>query len=78
MSNRGILVATVAALVVMLWLTHRWQHGKGGPITLALALLLRRIGRWLWAVGEAVEVGYYHGRKVRDSIRLELETVSKS
>lgn len=78
MSNRGTLVATVAALVVMLWLTHRWQNGKGGPITLALARLLRRMGRWLWALGEAVEVGYFHGRKVREGIRLELETVSKS
>jgi hypothetical protein len=78
MSNRGILVATVAALVMMLWLTHRWQQGEGGPITLALARLLRRIGRWLWALGEAVEVGYFHGRRVREGIRLELETVSKS
>ncbi|MBM3744572.1 MAG: hypothetical protein FJW34_02100 [Acidobacteria bacterium] len=78
MSNRGMLIATLAALVAMLWLTQRWQHGKGGLITLALARLLRRMGRWLWALGEAVEVGYFHGRKVRDGIRLELETVSKS
>lgn len=78
MSNGAMLMTTVAALVAMLWLTQRWQRGKGGPITLALAWLLRRVGRWFWAVGEAVEVGYYQGRKVRDSIRLELETVSNS
>jgi hypothetical protein len=35
--------------------------------------VLRRAGRWLWATGEAVEVGYFHKRQVRDSIQLELE-----
>lgn len=73
MSNCAVLIATLAVLAVMLWLTQRWQHGKDGPVTLALARVLRRMGRWLWALGEAVEVGYFHGRKVRDGIRLEIE-----
>ena len=72
MRNSALLIATLAALVVMLWLTQRWQNGKREPVTLALARLLRRSGRWLWALGEAVEVGFFHGRKVREGISLDI------
>jgi hypothetical protein len=42
-------------------------------VTLVLARLLRRVGRWLWALGEAVEVGFFHGQQVRDRISLDLD-----
>jgi hypothetical protein len=66
-------LATILVIAFSLWFVHWLTDSERRPLTLSAARLLRRAGRWLWATGEAVEVGYFHKRQVRDSIRLELE-----
>ncbi|MCZ2149639.1 MAG: hypothetical protein LC126_17915 [Bryobacterales bacterium] len=64
---------TILALAFSLWFVHWLTDPKRHPLTLSAARLLRRAGRWFWAAGEAVEIGYFHKRQVRDRIQLELE-----
>jgi hypothetical protein len=66
-------LATILVIALSLWFVHWLTDSERRPLTLSAARLLRRAGRWLWATGEAVEVGYFHQRQVRDSIQLELE-----
>lgn len=66
-------LATILVIAFSLWFVHWLTDSERRPLTLSAARLLRRAGRWLWATGEAVEVGYFHKRRVRDSIQLELE-----
>jgi len=66
-------LATILFIALSLWLVHWLIDSERRPFTLSAARLLRRAGRWLWATGVAVEVGYFHKRQVRDSIQLELE-----
>lgn len=66
-------IATILVIALSLWFVHWLTHSERRPFTLSAARLLRRAGRWLWATGEAVEVGYFHKRQVRDRIQLELE-----
>jgi hypothetical protein len=73
MNNYVVLALCAAVLICLLWLTTRPSAEKRRPLTLALARLLRRAGRWLWALGEAVEIGFFHGRQVRERISLDLD-----
>ena len=73
MNNYAVLALSAAIFILLLWLTHNPAQGKRRPVTLVLARLLRRVGRWLWALGEAVEVGFFHGQRVRDRISLDLD-----
>ena len=73
MSNMSLIAWTVALLVVMLALAHRWQHPKRTPLTLSLARGLRRWARALWCLSEGIEVGFHHGRRTKQKISLELE-----
>ncbi len=74
MSNYAILALSVAVFILLLWLTQKPSSNKRLPMTLALARLLRRAGRWLWAAGEAVEVGFFHARQVRNRFCLDLNS----
>jgi 4-amino-4-deoxy-L-arabinose transferase-like glycosyltransferase len=78
MTNYAVLVLSAAVLIFLLWLTQRPSLEKRRPVTLALARLLRRAGRWLWALGEAVEIGFFHGRQVRERISLDLDATTAS
>jgi hypothetical protein len=73
-SNAVTYAVILAVLVIFIVLTQRWQKGERTPFSLLLARALRRVGRWFWAVGEGVEIGYHHNRKVKRQIRIELET----
>jgi hypothetical protein len=73
MNDYAVLALSAAVLILLLWLTQRPAQGKRRPVTLALARLLRRAGRWLWALGEAVEIGFFRGRQVRDRISIDLD-----
>jgi hypothetical protein len=72
-SNAMACAVILALLVILIVLTQRWQRPERTPFSLLLARALRRIGRWFWAVGEGVEIGYHHSRKVKRQIRIELE-----
>jgi hypothetical protein len=72
MNDYAVLALSAAVLILLLWLTQRPAQGKRRPLTLVLARMLRRGGRWLWAFGEAVEIGFFHGRQVRERICLDL------
>ena len=74
MKDYAVLAITAAVFILLLWLTQRPSPDKRRPVTLGLARLFRRAGRWLWALGEAVEIGFFHGRKVRERISLDLES----
>jgi hypothetical protein len=74
MDNHLVLIVTAAVLILLLWLTQRPWSGKRLPVTLALARLLRRAGRWLWAAGEALEIGFFHARQVRNRFCLDLDS----
>ena len=67
------LLTVGSTFILLLLLTQRPAQGKRRPVILLLARLLRRTGRWLWALGEAVEIGFFHGRRVRDRISLDLD-----
>ena len=70
-----LMFALAAALLLLLfWFTQTPAKGNRRPATLVLARLLRRIGRWLWALGEAVEIGFFHARRVRARFSLDLDT----
>jgi hypothetical protein len=73
MNEYAVLALTVAVFILLALLTQRPAQGKRRPVTPLLARLLRRTGRWLWALGEAVEIGFFHGRQVRDCISLDLD-----
>jgi len=73
MENAVVYAGILAALVILIALTQRWQKGDRTPFSLLLARALRRQGRWLWAVGEGVEIGYHHSQKVKREINLDLE-----
>jgi hypothetical protein len=73
MKDYGSLAAAVAVLLLLFWITKRPPKDQRRPVALMLARLLRRAGRRLWVLGEALEVGFFHGRKVRDRIGLDLE-----
>jgi len=73
MNNYAVLALSAAVFILLLWLTRRPAQTKSRPVTPVLARLLRRAGRWLWALGEAVEVGFFHGQQVRDRISLDLD-----
>lgn len=66
-------LATILFIALSLWFVHWLTDSKRRPLALSAARLLRRAGRWFWAAGEAVEVGYFHKRQVEDRIQLELE-----
>ena len=73
MSNYSPILWALALLVVMLIVTHRWQRQERTPITLRLARGLRRWARALWCLSEGIEVGFHHGRRVKQETSLELE-----
>ncbi len=72
-SNAVTYTVVLAVLVIFIILTQRWQQGERTPFSLLVARALRHIGRWFWALGEGVEIGYHHSRKVKQQIRIELE-----
>jgi hypothetical protein len=67
------LAIAAAVLFFLFWLTQRPLKEKRRPFTVAIARLLRRAARRLWIWGEALEIGFFHGRKVRDRISLDLD-----
>ncbi len=71
--NTVAYAVILTVLVILIALTQRWQKGERTPFSLLLARALRRVGRWFWAIGEGVEIGYHHSRQVKDRIRIELE-----
>ena len=73
LENAVVYACILAALVILLALTQRWQKGDRTPFSLLLARALRRLGRWFWAVGEGLEFGYKHSQQVKQQIRIELE-----
>jgi len=73
MPDAVLYFLTAAVLVILLALTQRWQKKDRTPFPLALARGLRRLGRWLWAVGEGLEFGYHHSQRVKQQISLDLE-----
>jgi hypothetical protein len=73
MSHCSHILWALALLVAMLVVAHRWQRQERTPITLRLARGLRRWARALWCLSEGVEVGFHHGRRVKDKTSLELE-----
>jgi hypothetical protein len=73
MSNHSHILWAVALLAVMLLITHRWQRPDRTPITLHLARGLRRWARALWCLSEGIEVGFHHGRRLKQETSLELE-----
>jgi hypothetical protein len=73
MNDYAVLAISAAVLILLFWLTQRPAKGTRRPVTVALARALRRAGRWLWALGEAVEIAFFHGRQVRDRISLDLD-----
>lgn len=72
-SNAVTYTVVLALLAILIILTQRWQKGERTPFSLLLARALRRVGRWFWAVGKGVEIGYHHSRQVKDRIHIELE-----
>ena len=68
-----MLAASILCIIVVLYAIHIFSESQGTPIMLALARLLRRAGRWLWAAGEGLEHGYRHSQHVRKQISLDLE-----
>ena len=68
-------LATILVIAFSLWFVHWLTDSERRPLTLSAARLLRRAGRWLWATGEAVEVGFFHGRKVREGISLDIAPI---
>jgi hypothetical protein len=74
MNDYGVLVFSAVVLILLWWLTFRPAPEERRPVPVILARLLRRLGRWFWALGEALEIGFFHGRHVRERISLDLET----
>jgi hypothetical protein len=74
MNQYAVLAVTMAAFLLLFWFAQRPAKADRRPATLVLARLLRRVGRWLWALGEAVEIGFFHARQVRDRFSLDLDT----
>ena len=66
-------IATLLVIALVLWFVYWVTYAERRSITLTVARLLRRAGRWLWAAGEGVEHGYLHGQQVRRRISLDLE-----
>jgi len=69
------VILLLAATILGALIVERYaiRLGPRTPLTLRLARTLRRAGRWLWAAGEGIERGFYHARKVREEIGLEIE-----
>lgn len=72
MNQYAVLAVTMAAFLLLFWLAQRPAKADRRHVTLVLARLLRRAGRWLWALGEAVEIGFFHAQQVRDRFSLDL------
>lgn len=68
-----MLIGTLLLIALALWFVHWVTNPERRSLTLTAARLLRRAGRWLWAVGEGLEHGFLHSRRVRNQIRLDLE-----
>jgi len=73
MNQYAVLAVSMGAFLLLFWLVQRPVKASRRPATLVLARLLRRAGRWLWALGEAVEIGFFHARQVRDRFNLDLD-----
>ena len=73
MNQYAVLAVSMAAFLLLFWIVQRPAKENRRPATLVLARLLRRAGRWLWALGEAVEIGFFHARQVRDRFNLDLD-----
>ncbi len=67
------LEIAAVVLLFLFWLTQRPPKENRRPATIAIARLLRRAARRLWIWGESLEIGFFHGRKVRDRISLDLD-----
>lgn len=68
-----MLIGTLVLIALALWFVHWLTTPERRPLTLTAARLLRRAGRWLWAVGEGLEHGLLHSQRVRQQIPLDLE-----
>lgn len=74
MNQYAILLVAAAALILLLLPARKTPACQRLPLTLSAARLLRRMGRWLWALGEAVEIGFFHARRVRHRFNIEINT----
>ena len=72
MTSAALLVVTIFVLVVLAVLAQPRQGSARFGFWIGLARLLRRIGRWFWALGEGIEFGYQHSRSVKQRIALDL------
>jgi len=68
----SVAVVLVAACICLAHWSYTHPHQ---PLMLALARLLRRVGRWFWAAGEGLEHGFLHSQQVKRQIRLDLEVL---
>ena len=73
MEEGDVLIASLLCILLVLLALHMVASSHSRPITLTLAHLLRRAGRWCWAAGEGVEHGYRHTQRVRQQISLDLD-----
>jgi hypothetical protein len=68
-----MLIGTLIFFAAGAWVLYKLPDLRRRPLTLSAAVLLRRMGRWLWAAGEGLECGFLHSRQVRRQIPLDLE-----
>lgn len=72
MKSIGLLILLLVLAPTAFAVVYRWQMREGERFALVLARDLRRLGRLFWAMGEAVEVGYLHGCKVKSRFPLDI------
>ena len=72
MNQYAVLALRMAVFILLLWLAQRPPKESRRPAILGLARLLRRAGRRLRSLGEAVEMGFFHARQVHDRFSLDL------
>jgi hypothetical protein len=66
-------LATILVIALSLWFVHWLTDSERRPLTLFAARLLRRAGRWLWAVGLGLEHGFLLSQQVKRQISLDLD-----
>jgi len=68
-----MLIGILLLIAIALWFVHWLTTPERSSLTLTVARLLRRAGRWFWAAGEGIEHGFLHGQRVREQISIDLE-----
>jgi len=68
-----MLIGTLLLIAIALWFVHWLTTPERRSLTLTVARLLRRAGRWFWAAGEGLEHGFLHSQRVCEQISIDLE-----